>query len=230
MKGGLGGFGGDGVGEVADFFDGDGDGSRRVGEVSRGFMPVPTPEGVPVRMTVPGRRVVEPERKAMRVGTSKIMSAVLESCMVWPLRMVRMRSALGLGISSRVTMAGPRGQKVSKVLPRRPLGAAPVFSASLGRRRRCRRCSRGRSRGHFFGDVFGTFADDDGEFAFVIDLRAGEMGGDFDGVAGVLQGGDVLHEEDWEFGDGGSDLLGMFAGSSSRCRGWRWGRWGRGAF
>src|SRR5271154_4088250 len=81
-------------------------------------MPEPTPLGVPVRMTVPGRRVVEPERKAMRVGTLKIMSAVLESCMVWLLMRVLIWRELGLGISSGVTMAGPRGQKVSKVLPR----------------------------------------------------------------------------------------------------------------
>jgi len=40
----------------------------------------------------------------------------------------------------------------------------------------------GRSAGH----VFGPLADDDGQFAFPIDLVAREMRGDQDGVAGIL--------------------------------------------
>ena len=45
------------------------------------------------------------------------------------------------------------------------------------------------------GDVFAAFTDDDGEFAFVVDLRAGEFDGKLDGIAGVLDGGGVLNEE-----------------------------------
>ena len=40
---------------------------------------MPTPEGVPVKMTVPGSSVVLPLRNSMRRGTSKIMSAVVSS-------------------------------------------------------------------------------------------------------------------------------------------------------
>ena len=46
------------------------------------------------------------------------MSFVFQSCMVWPLRTVLIPSTFGLGISSAVTRAGPRGQKVAKVFPR----------------------------------------------------------------------------------------------------------------
>ena len=41
------------------------------------------------------------------------------------------------------------------------------------------------------GDVFATLANDDGEFALVVDGRARELDGDFDGVAGVLRAGGV---------------------------------------
>lgn len=66
-------------------------------------------------MMVPGRRVVDCETKAMMVGTSKIMSSVLEDCIVRPLRTVDTWSLFGLGITSLETICGPRGQKVSKL-------------------------------------------------------------------------------------------------------------------
>gem|GEM_PF-2920385 len=60
-----------------------------------GLRAKPTPCGVPVRMTVPGRRVLSVLRNSMSAGTSKTMSSVFQSCMVSPLRRVRMRRALG---------------------------------------------------------------------------------------------------------------------------------------
>src|SRR5690349_12386552 len=43
-----------------------------------GCMPMPTPSGVPVRITVPAYNVVLPLKKETRVATLKIMSAVEE--------------------------------------------------------------------------------------------------------------------------------------------------------
>jgi hypothetical protein len=68
---------------------------------------MPTPWGVPVRMTVPGKRVVLPLMNSISVGTSKIMSCLFQSWTFSPLRMVRMLSSFGLGISSGVTSTGP---------------------------------------------------------------------------------------------------------------------------
>ena len=51
-------------------------------------------------------------------GTEKIMSEVLLSCIVSPFRRVRMRSAFGpCGISSGVTISGPKPPVRSKFLP-----------------------------------------------------------------------------------------------------------------
>ena len=83
-----------------------------------GFLAMPTPLGVPVRMTVPGRSVVLPLKNSIRAGTSKIMSEVFSSCIVTPLRIVRTTRAFGSGISSGVTRHGPMGRNVSKVFPR----------------------------------------------------------------------------------------------------------------
>lgn len=44
-----------------------------------GLAAMPTPCGVPVRMIVPGSRVVLPLRNSIKVGTSKIMSFVFQS-------------------------------------------------------------------------------------------------------------------------------------------------------
>src|ERR1039458_540168 len=83
-----------------------------------GFRAMPTPCGVPVVITVPGNNVVLPLRNSIKVGTSKIMSRVFDSCLTSPLTMVLIASVFGFGISSVVTRQGPSGQKVSKVLPR----------------------------------------------------------------------------------------------------------------
>ena len=49
----------------------------------------PTPCGVPVMITVPGRSVLLPLRNSINAGTSKIISLVFQSCMTWPLSTVR---------------------------------------------------------------------------------------------------------------------------------------------
>ena len=67
---------------------------------------------------IPARSVVLPLKNSMSLGTSKIMSSVEASCMIWPLSVVRIASALGLAISSRVTRHGPSGANVSNVFPR----------------------------------------------------------------------------------------------------------------
>ena len=57
-----------------------------------GFRAKPTPSGVPVTMMSPGSSVIASVRISTRVGTSKIMLAVFESCMVSPFNRVWMRS------------------------------------------------------------------------------------------------------------------------------------------
>jgi len=69
-------------------------------------------------ITVPGRRVIERLRSLTICATGKSMSEVLESCITFPLRMERIRSLFGSGISSFVTRKGPSGQNVSKLFPR----------------------------------------------------------------------------------------------------------------
>ena len=53
----------------------------------------------------------------MSWGMPKIRLEVLEFCMSSPLRVSEMASLCGSSISSAVTMTGPMGAKVSKVLP-----------------------------------------------------------------------------------------------------------------
>ena len=58
-----------------------------------------------------------PLRKEIRVGTSKIISSVPDSCIFSSLTEERIVNLEGSGISSAVAKQGPTGQKVSKVLP-----------------------------------------------------------------------------------------------------------------
>ena len=79
----------------------------------------PTPSGVPVRITSPGSSVITLETWATSVGTSKIRSVVLPSCLRSPLRCVWTAHAVGEGCGSRsVSIQGPSGQKESKPLAR----------------------------------------------------------------------------------------------------------------
>ncbi len=70
----------------------------------------PTPPGVPVRISVPGRRVKEWERCETMRRTGNIMSEVLDACITSP---SRRQVTARLPGSRSVTMAGPTGQKVS---------------------------------------------------------------------------------------------------------------------
>ena len=58
------------------------------------------------------------EQCAMRSATPWTRSAVDASCIGAPSTRQRIRSAPGSGISSAVTIQGPIGQKVSRLLPR----------------------------------------------------------------------------------------------------------------
>ena len=79
---------------------------------------IATPDGVPVMMMSPGSSVMHLLSSCTSVGTSKIRSSVLLSCMVTPLTRVEMRSgAAPLGSSSAVTMSGPKPPVPSKFLP-----------------------------------------------------------------------------------------------------------------
>ncbi len=88
--------------------------ARKIG----GLRAKPTPGGVPVRIRVPGSRVVSRDRKAISSATLKIMSAVLPVWTRSPFKVQLMARDWGSGISSAVTSTGPRGQKPSKPFPR----------------------------------------------------------------------------------------------------------------
>src|SRR5208337_5534795 len=82
-----------------------------------GFMPRPTPWGVPVMTTSPGSRVMNWLTWETSLATGKIMSLVLLFCRTAPLTARLSGIACGFGISSAVTNHGPSGPKVSKLLP-----------------------------------------------------------------------------------------------------------------
>src|SRR5690606_32906795 len=68
-----------------------------------GLQAMPTPGGVPVKMTSPGSKADSRDKNSMRTGTPKIGWLVLESCRVSPLRRSCSRRWWGSGISSAVT-------------------------------------------------------------------------------------------------------------------------------
>src|SRR5688572_9507593 len=76
---------------------------------------LPTPAGVPVVITSPGSSVMCADTNSLRVGTSKIRSAVDESWRTAPLTRVVIRRLDG---SSPATIRGPSGQNPSKPLAR----------------------------------------------------------------------------------------------------------------
>src|SRR5271165_2556907 len=81
-----------------------------------GVRPRPTPGGVPVETMSPGSKGVMEDRYSISSGILKTSSRVLEFWSCSP-SMVRLMPRLcGSGISSAVTMAGPMGQKVGKLL------------------------------------------------------------------------------------------------------------------
>ena len=82
-----------------------------------GFLPNPTPGGVPVVMMSPGSSVISIEQYDTMVAMSKIIVLVLPVCMRSPLTSSHIASLPGLPTSSAVTSHGPIGPKVSKPLP-----------------------------------------------------------------------------------------------------------------
>jgi len=83
----------------------------------RGLREVPTPAGVPVATMSPGSSVITAESSAMMRATPNTISDVEEFCSTSSPIVVRMRSACGSAIASRVTSTGPHGPCVSKTLP-----------------------------------------------------------------------------------------------------------------
>ena len=88
-----------------------------------GSRQTPTPDGVPVMITSPGSSVNARDAWAIVWAMLKIMSRVCP-----PERLAGDCGAYAKGlripISSRVTIHGPSGQNVSRLLPRTPLSIA----------------------------------------------------------------------------------------------------------
>src|SRR5262252_9601970 len=82
-----------------------------------GFMPSPTPGGVPVVMTSPGSSTKNCEQYQTRCLQSKIMVLVLPRWRLSPLTSSHMSRRCGSLISSLVTSHGPMGPKLSELLP-----------------------------------------------------------------------------------------------------------------
>ena len=82
-----------------------------------GSKPRPTPAGVPVEMTSPGRSVMYCERYATMWLHEKIMFLVLPFCICLPLTVSHSFRFCGSLISSFVARNGPSGAKVSHDFP-----------------------------------------------------------------------------------------------------------------
>ena len=78
-----------------------------------GVLKAATPLGVPVMITVPGRRVLARLRCLMIAGISKIRSSVPDSFLTSPLTRVTSLSLLGSGMASGDTRTGPIGANLS---------------------------------------------------------------------------------------------------------------------
>ena len=82
-----------------------------------GFMPRPTPGGVPVMMMSPGSITKNCEQYQTRYSQSKIIVFVLPRWRFSPLTSSHMLRFCGSLTSSLVTNHGPIGPKVSQLLP-----------------------------------------------------------------------------------------------------------------
>ena len=76
-----------------------------------GVRPIPTPDGVPVKMMSPGKSVTIFERYPISSETEKIMSRVRPSCLTSPLSSHPSLRSSGCSSSSTVTTLGPIGAK-----------------------------------------------------------------------------------------------------------------------
>ncbi len=106
----------DGVGEGPDAGD-LGLHDVAVGEEDRRVMPMPTPPGVPVRTTSPGRRTVKVETYASRPAQSKTSVRVLPRCRSSPLTRHTTSTPATGSIASGGTTTGPIGVVASHALP-----------------------------------------------------------------------------------------------------------------
>src|SRR3954453_5740269 len=82
-----------------------------------GFMPSPTPGGVPVVITSPGSITKNCEQYQTMCGISKIIVLVLPRWRFSPFTSSHMSRVLTFFTSSLVTSQGPSGPKVSQPLP-----------------------------------------------------------------------------------------------------------------
>jgi len=76
----------------------------------------PTPSGVPVEITSPATSGVQSEQYEIRVGMSKIRSSIPVCWTSLPLSRVIRWSRVGSGISSAVTIHGPKPPRRVEVL------------------------------------------------------------------------------------------------------------------
>ena len=137
---------------------------------------MPTPWGVPVKMTVPGSSVVLPLRNSMRRRQRRrSCRRWFQSCTRSPLRMVAIASALGLGISSGVTR--PRAQRGEGVegLAAAPLAAAAADLPVAGRHVVGAGVAEHVIERLLAAHVLAGPADDHGQLALVVDLVAGQV-------------------------------------------------------
>ncbi|KAG1648345.1 hypothetical protein GQR58_029925 [Nymphon striatum] len=103
---------------------------------TRGRRPTPTPSGVPVKMTSPGRSSTLAERYSISSDTSKIRLDVRDDCSTRSSRRQPIAKSLGSATSSRVVSHGPIGEKLRRLLPR--LNCAGVLA--ICRRRSLMSC------------------------------------------------------------------------------------------
>jgi len=80
-----------------------------------GFIAIPTPLGVPVKITDPANSVVLPLKNSISVGNIKNKVGCIRILPGSPFTRVWIRNRPGSGISSLVSRAGPRGANVSKL-------------------------------------------------------------------------------------------------------------------
>ncbi|KAF1734791.1 hypothetical protein CRV24_003710 [Beauveria bassiana] len=81
-----------------------------------GSMKSPTPDGVPVIISVPFLSVVPCDANEMSCRTVQIMSAVVDACRRSPLTLVSSVRSWGSGTTRGEAMTGPMGANPSKDL------------------------------------------------------------------------------------------------------------------
>src|ERR1700730_6669207 len=90
-----------------------------------GVRNIPTPSGVPVKMRSPGNSGHTTDNRAIRSGTLKMSSRVVERCITSPSRAQPSSRLSGSASSSGVTTHGPSGPNAGHDLPIENCGAIP---------------------------------------------------------------------------------------------------------